>query len=510
MRTMRLLALLIFSSMIISTCGAGAAEKIGTVTQPLVAGNEVSAQEQLDQVLVRVGSCSGALLNSEWAISAVHCFVGRSAADIVVRAEWPTPEERQASELHRLAKDVALVRVDRPFSGISPDFNMPVYIGDILPGRRVRVYGAGVYALATGKGASAQPSRNDRKWRVAEFTVSHVDADRFWFPPNEKGQIPAGGDSGGPAFINAGNQWFFAGVSSLCMKFSVEGKPQNTWEWVNKVVECGYAPLADVWADIQRLTGTQGCRKYAWRAIGAVSYAQYHGCDPAVISGPRWSPRFDDHLNWCMSVPAATANAEDKERNRIMHECRLAAAMPQGTGQLTVAETPDGFALSGGGYPVNSRIIIRVKGPAAVEQNITSNFSDPQGNFSAQLSAAQVCATAGTVTFTAEDQDRPPSPPVSMTCKSAQVAGTAVPAPAPIQPQPQPEAQPLVKFVGVALDVDLYDVPGGGGQVVGMLRAGTRGVRLRQPCADGWCSVIWPGGQGWVYSGPGYQSLRLP
>lgn len=68
----------------------------------------------------------------------------------------------------------------------------------------------------------------------------------------------------------------------------------------------------------------------------------------------------------------------------------------------------------------------------------------------------------------------------------------------------------LKKFVSVRLDVDLYDAPGGGGQVLGMLGAGTKGVRLLGPCNDDWCHVAWPAGEGWVYSGPGYESLDLP
>ena len=38
-------------------------------------------------------------------------------------------------------------------------------------------------------------------------------------------------------------------------------------------------------------------------------------CDPKTISGPRWTPNFNDHLNFCMHAKAADANFEDKERN---------------------------------------------------------------------------------------------------------------------------------------------------------------------------------------------------
>jgi hypothetical protein len=277
---------------------------------------------------------------------------------------------------------------------------------------------------------------------------------------------------------------------------------------VNRVVECGHAPVGAVWGEIQKIIGSPGCRNYAWRAIGAVDMVSHvYNCDPAVVSGPRWSPNFDDHLNWCMQAKAADANAEDKARITIMHECRIAAAMPQGTGALTVATTADGFALSGGGYPVNTRIIIRVSGAAAKAQNITSNFSDPQGNFAATLSPDKVCAAAGTITFTAEDQARPPSPPVNAACPAP---GQVAALPDPIQPAPQPKPKLLKKFVTVKLDVDLYAVAGGEGDTTGMLEAGTKSVTLLEPCVESWCHVRWPAGEGWVYSGPDYQSLQLP
>lgn len=521
--------LLLAGAVLCAAPAAGAAEKIGTVSQPLVAGTVVSAKEQQEQGLVSLsmlgGECSGVLLNSEWVISAAHCFTNPpvKATQIKITANWPKRQTFEGIELHILDNDIALVRLSRHVDGVAFDFNMPVFTGELTPGRSIDVYGSGIYALATGKGASAKPSQADGQWRSGRFQVSHLDATRFWFGPGKDGVIPAGGDSGGPAFINAGGQTYLAGISSLCHISIVEGKPKvkDDWTWVNRVHECGYADVGLVWPDVVRIIGTPACRKYAWRAVGAVEYAKEQGCDEKVISGPRWSKYFDEHLDWCMSVPAAAANAEDKARNTIMHECRIAAAMPKGTGALVVKETADGFELSGGGYPVNTRIIIRVTGAAAKQQNITSNFSNQHGVFGTTLSAAQVCAGVGPITFTAEDQDRPPSPPVTVTCKASQVAAVPPPQPAPEpvqpapqpQPQPQPQAQPqagLVKFVRVALDVDLYDTPGGNGRVIGMLGAGTRGVRLLAPCADSWCNVIWPGGQGWVYSGPGYQSLSLP
>lgn len=50
-------------------------------------------------------------------------------------------------------------------------------------------------------------------------------------------------------------------------------------------------------------------------------------------------------------------------------------------------------------------------------------------------------------------------------------------------------------------DVDIYDVPDGVGNVIGVLDRGRR-VGLVEPCRDGWCHVVlpeMPGGKGWVW-----------
>jgi hypothetical protein len=304
------------------------------------------------------------------------------------------------------------------------------------------------------------------------------------------------------------------------MVVPVEGKPLS-WEWAGSISECGYVPLGPVWAEIKSRIGSPACRNYAWRAVGAVDYAKYVGCDPSVISGPRFSPNFDDHLNYCMQAKPADANFEDKERNRITQECRIAAGMPKGTSALKVAQAGDSFALSGSGYAVNSRVIIRSTDSAGFKKNITSNFSDPNGNFSATVNSADVCTKEGTITFTAEDQDKPASAPVNATCQA--VAAVPLPPPPPppgdadaaVPPPPggdegAPPAQPQGAFVKVELSVDLYRKPGGKGKAIGTLEAGTGSVTLLEPCNGNWCHVKWPAGEGWVYSGPDYQSLQLP
>jgi hypothetical protein len=73
-----------------------------------------------------------------------------------------------------------------------------------------------------------------------------------------------------------------------------------------------------------------------------------------------------------------------------------------------------------------------------------------------------------------------------------------------------PPAPPPEEFVSVLLPTDVYDAPGGGGRKTGMLQRGTQQVKLVEPCIDHWCRLAWPAGAGWVWSGPGHESLKLP
>lgn len=78
-----------------------------------------------------------------------------------------------------------------------------------------------------------------------------------------------------------------------------------------------------------------------------------------------------------------------------------------------------------------------------------------------------------------------------------------------------PPPPPAEKPVTVELNVDVYDKAGGedaGAVVIGELAKGTQGVFLASPCqADHWCHIKGnvPAGMGWVWSGPGYVSLKF-
>jgi len=97
--------------------------------------------------------------------------------------------------------------------------------------------------------------------------------------------------------------------------------------------------------------------------------------------------------------------------------------------------------------------------------------------------------------------------PAFQACTTRAAAASAMPAPA---PAPETVETPSTTAT-VLLDVDVYDVPGGVGKVIGML-AKDLVVTLVEPCADNWCHVEGegvPGGIGFVYSGPDYQSLAF-
>jgi hypothetical protein len=68
---------------------------------------------------------------------------------------------------------------------------------------------------------------------------------------------------------------------------------------------------------------------------------------------------------------------------------------------------------------------------------------------------------------------------------------------------------PAPKYVTVDKSVDVYGSAGGQGNKIGVLQAGTKMVTLIEKQAP-WYNVKWPAGQGWVYSGEGHVSLKLP
>ena len=105
----------------------------------------------------------------------------------------------------------------------------------------------------------------------------------------------------------------------------------------------------------------------------------------------------------------------------------------------------------------------------------------------------------------------------SVGCAAPAAAPGAPPEPTPApaaEPAPAPAPAPAPggggKAAQVIQDVDVYDAPGGNGNQIGVLNAGGS-VTLLGDCADSWCNVqgaAVPTGQGWVYDGADYDSLK--
>lgn len=113
---------------------------------------------------------------------------------------------------------------------------------------------------------------------------------------------------------------------------------------------------------------------------------------------------------------------------------------------------------------------------------------------------------------------------VGLICNTYQVRKPAAPppvvnAPPPPAPPPPPANQdppenpapPAEVFVTVLKDVDVYSASGGNDadKTGEILSAGTPNVKLLQKKAQ-WFHLQWEGHDGWVYSGAGYVSLKLP
>jgi hypothetical protein len=80
-----------------------------------------------------------------------------------------------------------------------------------------------------------------------------------------------------------------------------------------------------------------------------------------------------------------------------------------------------------------------------------------------------------------------------------------------VPPPTTPPPPPPPKFIKVLLSVDVCASAAGCNKQTRLseLPKDTQGVTLVER-KDPWYHVKWPAGDGWVYSGPGWESLELP
>ena len=70
----------------------------------------------------------------------------------------------------------------------------------------------------------------------------------YSFDTKQLGQVPAGGDSGGPDILIGQNgvPMGIIGVHSNCGTTQVPGKPAKGWDWVSSIDSCESAAIGDI------------------------------------------------------------------------------------------------------------------------------------------------------------------------------------------------------------------------------------------------------------------------
>jgi Bacterial SH3 domain len=150
-----------------------------------------------------------------------------------------------------------------------------------------------------------------------------------------------------------------------------------------------------------------------------------------------------------------------------------------GTGVGTMHGT-----VSGGVHGIFVDFTIRWNnGPRGHYTGQIDEFDFAHGNSVDEVNPESTATWDSTVPFGCMTPPAAPPPP----------APAPVPAPAQV---PAPAPAPAPATATVAADVDLYDAPGGNGNVIGMLKKGQQ-VQLQGACkANDWCQIV---GQGWIW-----------
>jgi hypothetical protein len=250
--------------------GASASENIGTVRQPIVAGDQISVkrQHQLGLVTIRSngGTCSGTLINEHWVLTADHCVTtngdrggpDQAFSKLRITAEWSSKwagPTRYVRFWNSNSLDVALIFLGA--GNLGPADRKLIYHNRVDNSMILTKLGQGLCSLAS-EGPPPQPAETDCGYRSAAFTPSLIDRYRIVLPTNEHGQSASGNDSGGPDFVTDGdgNLLAIAGVQSQCWASAsvpdMGSDGRTDWRWVTAIENCTSAPLYEIRDDIHR------------------------------------------------------------------------------------------------------------------------------------------------------------------------------------------------------------------------------------------------------------------
>ncbi|MEU3350299.1 FG-GAP-like repeat-containing protein [Streptomyces sp. NPDC037389] len=214
--------------------GAAAAAVLSTTPAQAVEGATAKDSFQFTAKLDIGGerSCSAALVDEQWLITAASCFADNPAQDVKIAAGAPklkttatigrtdlTRDNGAVLDVVQLVpredRDVVLARLAKPMTGVTP---AAIAAGAPIQGEELRVTGYG---------------RTKNEWvpdtlHYASFTVGSVKDTSIGLAGKSADAVICQGDTGGPAFRDVGGRQELVGVNSRSWQGGCLGNESET------------------------------------------------------------------------------------------------------------------------------------------------------------------------------------------------------------------------------------------------------------------------------------------